>query len=64
VALTEIGFVIAFGVLLDAFLVRTVLVPALVVELDQRVWWPSALSRRKPSAPIEEHREAELVKAG
>jgi RND superfamily putative drug exporter len=46
VSFTEIGFTIAFGVLLDTFLVRTVLVPALVIELDRRVWWPSALGRR------------------
>ena len=31
---------VAFGVLLDSFLVRTVLVPALVMELDVRIWWP------------------------
>jgi RND superfamily putative drug exporter len=43
--LTEIGFVIAFGVLLDTFVVRSVLVPAFVFLLDRRMWWPSSLSR-------------------
>ncbi len=52
VAFAEVGLVIAFGVLLDTFLVRTVLVPALVMELGGRVWWPSALSRRRgPDKP-------------
>ena len=45
VALTEIGFTIAFGILLDTFVVRSLLVPALVFELGPRAWWPSTLSK-------------------
>jgi RND superfamily putative drug exporter len=45
VFLTEIGFVIAFGVLLDTFVVRSVLVPALVFDIGARVWFPSRLAR-------------------
>jgi len=47
VFLTEIGFVVAFGVLLDTFLVRSVLVPALVFLLGERVWWPASLGPAK-----------------
>jgi RND superfamily putative drug exporter len=47
VFLTEIGFVVAFGVLLDTFLVRSVLVPALVLWIGPMVWWPSKLAQRE-----------------
>ena len=40
---------IAFGVLLDTLFVRSVIVPALVMDLGRRVWWPSRLSRAPAS---------------
>jgi putative drug exporter of the RND superfamily len=49
VALTQLGITVAFGVLLDTFVVRSILVPALTFDLGDRVWWPSALVRRSAS---------------
>jgi RND superfamily putative drug exporter len=46
--LVELAFAVAFGVLLDALVVRVLLVPALTVDLGRVVWWPGPLRRGDP----------------
>lgn len=53
VPLTQTGLTVAFGVLLDALVVRSVLVPALTFDVGERIWWPSRLSRRGGEAHAE-----------
>jgi RND superfamily putative drug exporter len=45
--LSQIAFIVSFGVLLDTLVVRSLLVPALTYDIGGRVWWPSRLARRQ-----------------
>ncbi|MEU0145382.1 MMPL family transporter [Streptomyces sp. NPDC006288] len=45
--LVQIAFIVAFGVLLDTLVVRSLLVPALVRDIGRTAWWPGALSREE-----------------
>jgi RND superfamily putative drug exporter len=47
VALAEIAFTVAVGVLLDTLVVRSIFVPALVHLIGPKIWWPSKLSQAK-----------------
>ncbi len=58
VSFAEIGFAVAVGVLLDTLVVRSILVTALAMDLDRRLWWPSALGRAAAPGPVGAARDA------
>jgi putative drug exporter of the RND superfamily len=53
----NIGFMVAVGILLDTFVVRTIMVPAAVELLGDRIWWPS--TARGGGHALREHAEPE-----
>ncbi len=52
VILTEIGFTVALGVLLDTLVVRSVLVTALTLDVGRHIWWPSRLARPRAEEAV------------
>ena len=59
--LAQIAFIVAFGVLLDTIVVRSLLVPALAYDLGPVVWWPSRLWHTPDHA---DHETAEMLHLG
>ncbi|WP_109528145.1 MULTISPECIES: MMPL family transporter [Nocardia] len=59
VSFAQMGILIALGVLLDTIIVRSILVTALTLDIGDRIWWPSALSRPRAEAKAEP--EASLI---
>ncbi len=50
IVLTQLGIIVGLGILLDTFVVRTVVIPALFTLIGPRIWWPAFKRRRDRSA--------------
>ncbi|OBG56270.1 MMPL family transporter [Mycobacterium sp. E735] len=50
IVLTQLGIIVGLGILLDTFVVRTLVIPALFALLGDRIWWPSAPRPAKATA--------------
>jgi RND superfamily putative drug exporter len=65
VFLVQIAFIVAFGVLLDTFVVRSLLVPAAAYDIGPRIWWPRHLAAdRRPSTEPDDVAEPEGASTG
>lgn len=59
--LVQIAFLVSFGVLLDTFVVRSLLVPALAYDIGPNVWWPSKLAKAEQPDHGDHDLDAELA---
>jgi RND superfamily putative drug exporter len=57
--LVQLGFTVGVGLLLDTFVVRTMVVPAFAALVGPRLWWPS---RARPSGSVREDLAQEVLR--
>lgn len=50
IVMTQLGIIVGLGILLDTFVVRTLVIPALFALVGDRIWWPSSTSHSKTEA--------------
>ncbi|MET0765979.1 MAG: MMPL family transporter [Blastococcus sp.] len=62
--LAQMAFLVGFGVLLDTFVVRSLVVPAAVAIVGDRVWWPSRLAKGVPASEPERVLEPAISPGG
>jgi RND superfamily putative drug exporter len=43
IVMTQLGIIVGLGILLDTFVVRTLVIPALFAVIGDRIWWPAAV---------------------
>ncbi|WP_369828100.1 MMPL family transporter [Mycobacterium sp. 852002-51163_SCH5372311] len=48
IVLTQLGIIVGLGILLDTFVVRTLVIPALFALIGDRIWWPNDPTKAKP----------------
>jgi len=48
IVLTQLGIIVGLGILLDTFIVRTLVIPAVFALIGDRIWWPNDPRRGKP----------------
>ena len=51
ITLTQLGIIVGLGILLDTFVVRTVVIPALFTLIGPRIWWPNTLDSGTTTTP-------------
>ena len=47
IVMTQLGIIVGLGILLDTFVVRTLVIPALFALVGDRIWWPNIPSNVK-----------------
>ena len=52
IVLTQVGIIVGLGILLDTFVVRTLVIPALFALIGPIIWWPSGTDGRAPQSPL------------
>lgn len=51
IVLTQLGIIVGLGILLDTFVVRTLVIPALFTLIGEKIWWPTRPGAGSGAAP-------------